>query len=228
MDISTRFSGLEKLAAALCQAQKQFKVAAKSGYNPHFKSHYSTLKDQIEATQDGLHANGLSVIHRPQNDGNGMVGVETLLVHISGQILPTMLLLKPTSDSPQAAGSAISYAKRYNYGAITGLAEEDDDGNAASTPSASRPQTSSHHEKPTVVSADPGEYIVKFGKKLAGQKIKNIAPDAILSYISFLQESSRREGKEISGMAKEFIEYAKAFLTKESDEAPPHNDLELF
>lgn len=42
--------------------------------------------------------------------------------------------VKPKSEDPQAYGSALTYAKRYQYMLVTGLVaeDEDDDGNAAS------------------------------------------------------------------------------------------------
>jgi hypothetical protein len=43
-------------------------------------------------------------------------------------------VLKPTKADPQGMGSAVTYARRYAYMAIIGMAAEDDDGNAASQP----------------------------------------------------------------------------------------------
>ena len=49
-------------------------------------------------------------------------------------------MLKPTKADPQGMGSAVTYARRYSYMAIIGLAAEDDDGNAASRQGAKAPQ----------------------------------------------------------------------------------------
>jgi len=53
-------------------------------------------------------------------------------MHNSGQWLSSELLLKPVKADPQAAGSCLTYARRYALQAIAGIPSEDDDGNAAS------------------------------------------------------------------------------------------------
>ncbi len=57
----------------------------------------------------------------------------TTLRHVSGNTIEGMLPLEPAKPrDPQSMGSAITYARRYAYMAILGIAAEDDDGNAAS------------------------------------------------------------------------------------------------
>ena len=53
-------------------------------------------------------------------------------MHSSGQWIAGVTPIRPKDDSPQAMGSAITYARRYALSAIVGLAQVDDDGNAAS------------------------------------------------------------------------------------------------
>jgi hypothetical protein len=43
-------------------------------------------------------------------------------------------MLPMTKQDPQAAGSAITYARRYSLQSIAGIPSEDDDGNYASKP----------------------------------------------------------------------------------------------
>jgi hypothetical protein len=58
-----------------------------------------------------------------------------MLLHKSGQFIADTALLHLVKDDPQAHGSAMTYLRRYSYMAILGLvADEDDDGNAASQP----------------------------------------------------------------------------------------------
>jgi len=60
-------------------------------------------------------------------------GVTTLIVHDSGQWLQFgPLSIKPTTNTPQATGSAITYARRYALVAAFNLATDDDDGAHAS------------------------------------------------------------------------------------------------
>jgi hypothetical protein len=59
-------------------------------------------------------------------------------MHKSGEWIDGVLLIPAAQVSPQGFGSAMSYARRYALSAIIGVvADDDDDGNAAS-----RPQTS--------------------------------------------------------------------------------------
>lgn len=59
-------------------------------------------------------------------------------------------------------------------------------------------------------------YKVPFGKKFVGRTLQEIAntdgPDAIKSYIKFLEDSSSRDGKALSQQAVEFISQAESFL----------------
>ena len=55
-----------------------------------------------------------------------------MLCHSSGEWIRGTLKLRPTKADPQGFGSACTYGRRYGLAAIVGLAQIDDDGNAAS------------------------------------------------------------------------------------------------
>lgn len=122
------------LAGALAKAQSLMLSAAKNGYNPHFKSHFSTLEDLIEASREALSSNNLSICQYPDSDTDSTYLV-TKLKHVSGQeeVSRVRIVMKDYSDI-QKLGSAISYLKRYAYASMCGIAtsEGDDDGNEAS------------------------------------------------------------------------------------------------
>ena len=120
-----------ELAKALSVARKDFKPVIKDASNPFFKSKYADLAGVIESTSEALSKNGLVVIQSPRLKEN-RVSVTTLLAHSSGQWLRDELELPLSKFDAQGAGSAITYARRYAYQAIVGVAAEDDDGNAAS------------------------------------------------------------------------------------------------
>jgi hypothetical protein len=93
---------LNEFAPAFVAASSEMGNAIKDKVNPHFKNAYATLGSVREATRPVLAKHGLA-------------------------------LLNPVKNDPQGLGSAISYARRYGEAAICGIvAEEDDDGNAAS------------------------------------------------------------------------------------------------
>jgi hypothetical protein len=122
---------INELAAALSKAQGEITGALKDSANPFFKSKYSDLASCWDACRLALSKNGLAVTQFPTTEGTGICLVTTLL-HSSGQWMRANLLMHPKDDSPQAFGSAITYARRYALCAVVGIAQIDDDGNAAS------------------------------------------------------------------------------------------------
>lgn len=120
---------IDELAAALSKAQAQFKPAKKTRTNPHFRNSYADLADLQEATREALSKNNLCVFQMLSDDHHCLI---TMLAHSSGQWVQTSLPLLTQKEDMQGLGSAITYASRYGYSAITGVAsEEDDDGTAA-------------------------------------------------------------------------------------------------
>lgn len=127
-----RSDDIAALADALAKAQSAMRGAIKDATNPHFRSGYATLAAHIEAIKEALSTNGLSYSQFPVT-GEGGVGVETILMHKSGQwIVGDPYYLPVDKQNAQGMGSALTYARRYSLACITGIApEDDDDGNAA-------------------------------------------------------------------------------------------------
>lgn len=125
---------IKELATALNLAQAEMSGAKKSAINPHFKKSYADMGSVVEAVKGPFSNNGLSYSQFPIFR-DGLVGVETILMHNSGEWISNELLLPMVKQDPQAAGSALTYARRYSLQAIAGIPSEDDDGNAASAPS---------------------------------------------------------------------------------------------
>lgn len=118
------------LAEALAKAQGQITGALKDSSNPFFKSKYADLASVWDACRGPLSENGLAVIQTTEKDDSGIT-VKTTLAHSSGQYISGVLTMRPKDDSPQAYGSCLTYARRYALAAIVGVAQVDDDGNAA-------------------------------------------------------------------------------------------------
>lgn len=121
---------IKNIAAALNKAQAEMSGAKKGANNPFFKSSYADLNSVVDAVRIPFCENGLSYSQFPINQDN-KVGVETILMHESGEWISDILLLPMVKQDPQAAGSAITYARRYALQAIAGIPAEDDDGNKA-------------------------------------------------------------------------------------------------
>jgi len=123
------------IVKALAAAQGKFSVIAKTSDNPFFKSKYADLAEVVRPTAPILAEHGLSVIQGIGYDEGCQDTLTTTLAHISGEYFSTTMRLYVPKSDPQGQGSAVTYARRYSYMAILGLvADEDDDGNAASRP----------------------------------------------------------------------------------------------
>ena len=114
----------------MCKAQSAMGGAHKGANNPFFKSKYADLGEVVKAVKEPFAANGLSYVQFPINDGD-RIGVETILMHDSGEWLMNSFTVKATKQDAQGAGSVITYCRRYGLQAVAGIPSEDDDGNGA-------------------------------------------------------------------------------------------------
>lgn len=121
-----------KLAAALASAQAEMSPAKKNATNPHFRSTYADLASLHDASRAALGKHGLAVVQLPGRRDDGTTTVMTLLMHASGEFVGDESGVRPSTETAQAAGSVISYLRRYAYAGVLGLSAEDDDGAAAS------------------------------------------------------------------------------------------------
>jgi hypothetical protein len=124
---------IDQLATALAVAQGKITGALKDSANPFFKSKYADLASVWDACREALSANGLCVIQTTESVTEGQITVVTTLAHKSGQWIKGVLSMTPKDSGAQAAGSCLTYARRYALAAIVGVAQVDDDANAAST-----------------------------------------------------------------------------------------------
>ena len=118
---------IAELAKALNKFQAECSGAKKDADNPFFGSKYANLEAVINCAKSALDNNGLAVSQFPLMD-QGYAGVETILMHSSGEWISNTLLLACKKQDPQAMGSAITYARRYAYQSVLGIPSEDDDG----------------------------------------------------------------------------------------------------
>jgi hypothetical protein len=128
---------IDQLATALALAQRKMPACRKDSKNPHLRSRYTDLTELVDATRPVLTEQGLSVVQSTRSEtGTGRLLLVTLLMHNSGQWLrgeaPVESVPTKGINPNQALGSALTYMRRYTYGAMIGaVSEEDDDGHAA-------------------------------------------------------------------------------------------------
>lgn len=119
-----------ELFAALAKMQGEVENATKSSTNPHFRSKYADLAEVLNTVRPVLAANGLSVIQSPSFDG-AVCHVTTTIAHSSGGHISGTISCIPAKQDGQGIGAATTYLRRYSLAALCGVAQEDDDGNAA-------------------------------------------------------------------------------------------------
>jgi hypothetical protein len=122
---------IKDLAAALAKAQGEITGALKDSANPFFKSKYADLASCWDACRLPLSKNGLSVVQGMQV-AEGNLYLITRLLHSTGEWISSQTPVTPKDDTPQGMGSALTYARRYALTAMVGVAQVDDDANAAS------------------------------------------------------------------------------------------------
>ncbi|MHB1778111.1 MAG: ERF family protein [Acidimicrobiales bacterium] len=131
------------MAEALVKAQAEFptipkthvgKIMGQGKNGPYeYSYNYADLADTVAATVPILTKHGLAVCQMPEWDGEDLLS--TRVMHTSGEWIEAAMRLLSAKLDPQGQGSAITYARRYAYCAALGIvADEDDDGRAASTP----------------------------------------------------------------------------------------------
>ena len=120
-----------ELAKAMVAAQLVLEPAIKESNNPAFKSKYAKLAEILEKVIPAYAGAGIAFSQHPDFI-DGKVVVETILLHISGEWMRSELHMAVFKSDAHGIGGGTTYACRYAASAITGLAVEDDDGNAAS------------------------------------------------------------------------------------------------
>jgi hypothetical protein len=179
---------IASLAIALSKAQGKFLHATKDACNGQFRNSYATLASCISAAKEGLAENELAVIQTVSVDHDDTYLVTTL-VHKSGEWIKSAYPIRPVKQDPQGMGSAITYARRYAFCAIVGIApDDDDDGNAASGRGANHapanntpPPLPNYSAEAFRNNAPKWREVVLTGKKTAAELIGFISSRAVLT-----------------------------------------------
>jgi len=123
---------IQKLTVALIQLQREIKGAEKDSDNSFYHSKYADLESCWKAVRASLSNNGLALCQLVgEFDTNGSQGLETILMHESGEWISGYASIPLSKKDPHGAGSGITYLRRYGLAAILGLLQVDDDANAA-------------------------------------------------------------------------------------------------
>ncbi len=131
--------GIADLAKAYVAASGELQNVLKDSNNPHFGSNYASLAATLDTIRPVFAKHGLALFQAPGvlNAAGDRISLISILFHTSGQSIRIETELPVGAKlTAQAAGSAITYARRYAAMGIAGLAPVDDDANAASAQAA--------------------------------------------------------------------------------------------
>lgn len=132
---------MSELAAALLAAQAELPCAITKDADGQIGSRsyrYLTLDKLIERTRPILQKHGLTIMQLPTYIERGtdaaLPALETVLLHASGEKVHDTTPLYLTDKTMQGLGAAITYARRYAWQSVLGIAaDEDTDGPAPLT-----------------------------------------------------------------------------------------------
>jgi hypothetical protein len=118
-----------EIASALSAFQSAVEDVQKDAEGHNYR--YATLPAILQLIRPLMGAHGLSLTQFPI-DNAGHVGVVSRLMHSSGEWMEDTFLLPVVESrgmsSSQAAGSVITYVRKYAAAAILGISQEDSDG----------------------------------------------------------------------------------------------------
>lgn len=126
---------IAELLKALSKFQGELPNPTKDSNGHQYK--YADLANCLDVAKPHLASNGLSVIQLV-GDVDGSTTIETILGHSSGEYISTtchvpLASLSGSSGSnpAQIMGASITYMRRYQFAAIVGMAQADDDAASA-------------------------------------------------------------------------------------------------
>lgn len=122
------------LAKALIRATNEVTHITADDVNPHYKSQFASLGKHLEVVKPAFKKHGLAILQMPignHDAGGGTVGIRTVILHESGGFIYADAVVPAGRQADgQDAGKVYSYLRRYAIASISGIATEDDDGEA--------------------------------------------------------------------------------------------------
>ena len=171
---------INELGAALAKFHKEVSNPTKNATNPHFKSQYADLAEVINVSREPLAAVGLSILQMVGLDDK-CVTIETMMLHVSGQFISSVLSVPVSKMDAQGVGSATTYGRRYSWAAMCGLAQQDDDANSAV---GNRPQPRQDQQRQPTAVIEKTPYTLERAKSMVvGWQENKMNPVTLLTGI---------------------------------------------
>lgn len=156
---------------ALAAAQMEMGKVAKGATNPAFKTRYADLADVASVVIPVVARHGIATLQYMVGDSLDVMRTEFVHGESETRVNCDVRLIVGKNDM-QGMKSATTYAKRIGLESLSGVAPEDDDGNAAVV-SAPRQQTQHRRDEPPREA--PVDHSAKADAMIAALKSKGIA-----------------------------------------------------
>ena len=191
-------AALSKFQGALEQPKLNSTVKVKTRTGGEYSFKYADLSECKAAAKKPLAENGLAVTQLIEED----YYIQTVLMHTSGQWISSRVKMPITEEGAQAAGSAITYAKRYAFCAILGIvADDDEDGNL------SQGNTAQKQSRQNAPAKQPAKQQTAPKQQAPTKRmfdLKLCERDDFFPKIHEYEEKARKEGKPFS--VRSFLE----------------------
>lgn len=139
---------------ALAAAQANMGTVVKGATNPAFKSKYADLADVVAVVVPALSAQGVALYHAMMRDDAGLSMRTTISHGPSDTHIHCDVPLIVDRQNMQGMKSAVTYAKRIGVESLTGIAPEDDDGNAAAASAPTKAEPKRQEHQPDAIPAE--------------------------------------------------------------------------
>lgn len=199
----------KQITAAMASAMAEMPAVKKDAKNPFLKNKYASLDNIIEVARPVLAKHKLFFIQHV-ND----LGVETLIIHESGESISSGALKIPAETSKglsiaQTMGVSITYAKRYQLAAMLGISSDDDTDGQIGNNSDLKPMIKATPMAPP--SRNNSQYTTDDGKAWITDKLVAQAIDKIYAGESQIIEKCREHYKISKANYDKLIEAKKAY-----------------
>ena len=169
------------------------------------KYSYASLSNILESIRPILTQNKVLIMQtmRPEGEKTKII---TSLIHSSGQYVASEVLIALPYGDPQAAGTIITYFKRYTLAAIAGIqADDDDDGKQGSD--SGKPPSAQSKKEPDKKKELPGMSSEAFQKALPTYREKmKLGTNSADGIIRFLQTKYTLTQEQILEIRRDEIE----------------------
>lgn len=182
---------------------------------------YADLEDILDVITPILNKYHLFFQHT-SSFADGAHLYTTKLVDVESDLILTDIRPMPIGVGPQEMGKWETYWRRYAITGLLGLCgEEDTDAQGIGHGKSVRPNPGEGSQtfakrQAQQIAGDPGDYVISFGKKYMGKRLRDIHIDDLTNFAAYIEDSAKSSGKGVGDKAKEFLQALAAYSSSGS------------